>query len=489
MRNNRLHFFKRLKLSTRINLAGMTLILCFMGIFFWTNQQFEARLYEARRNQIRQVVETANGVITHFAGAAERNEMPLDEAQRMATAVVRDLRHNVNEYFWITTMDHFMVMHPIEAAGIEGTNAKGLKDAHGKLIVTEMVRVSRERGAGFVSYHFPKPGGKEPLPKISYVRRFPGWDWVIGSGVYLDDVAAQVKAITRRLWLIFLAIAGVTAVGSALMARSIVRPVRHIADGLRKGAYQVAAASDEVSSASQSLSQNASEQAAAIQQTSAALEELRSMSRQTTHLTQGAGELMNENIAKSGQSLKSLIELNHEMGQIESDSGRMANIMKVIDEIAFQTNLLALNAAVEAARAGEAGAGFAVVADEVRNLALKATDASANTQELLDTTIRRVVGAAGSIKSINADFESIIESATLMGEKTDAITQASIEHAKGLDQISGAAGEIEVVTQQMAASSEQTAAAAQQLSAQAAEMKSFVARLLRIVEGTGRNRS
>jgi methyl-accepting chemotaxis protein len=196
---------------------------------------------------------------------------------------------------------------------------------------------------------------------------------------------------------------------------------------------------------------------------------------------------MNENISKSGQSLKALLDLTREMGRIESDSGQMAGIMKVIDEIAFQTNLLALNAAIEAARAGEAGSGFAVVAQEVRRLAMKVADAARDTQELLDATVHRVAGAAGAIKEINADFEDIIESATLMGEKTGAITKASAENAKGLDEIGQAAGEIDLTTQGTAASSEETAASAQELSAQAAEMKTYVAEMMVIVDGRSRN--
>ncbi len=477
---------QRLTLSTKINAAGLTLIFCFLLVLIWIYFQFNNRMYEARYAQIRQVVETAHGVAAHFAGQARAGKLSTNGAQHLAKQALRDLRHNQVEYFFILDAQHQMIMHPIPETGLEGTDVSDLKDPRGKPLTREMVAIAEEKGGGFVRYHWPKPGSEKPLPKITYVKALPEWDWVICSGVYMDDVADRIKQITRTAGVVLAVIIVFALMLSWIMARSIAGPIRRIAGGLDNGALQVSAAADEVSSASQALSQNAAQQAAAIQETTASIEQMRAMSNETSHLTQGAKALMSENISKSGQSLKALIDLTREMGHIESDSGQMAEIMKVIDEIAFQTNLLALNAAIEAARAGEAGAGFAVVANEVRRLAMKAADAARDTQDLLDATVRRVAAAAGAIKEINADFENIIESATLMGEKTEAITQASAENAKGLNEIGQAAGEIDLATQGTAASSEETAASAQELSAQAAEMKTYVAEMMAIIDGKHR---
>lgn len=264
----------------------------------------------------------------------------------------------------------------------------------------------------------------------------------------------------------------------------LIKPINQITYGLNECALQVSDTADDVSSNSQVLSQSAVDQAASVEETSSSLEEMTAMSKETENLTAGAEKLMNENIAKSAQSLKALIQLTIEMSQIEADSGQMSQIIKNIDEIAFQTNLLALNAAVEAARAGEAGAGFAIVADEVRNLAMRATEAASNTQMLLDNTVQRVVHAARSIKTVNSDFESIIESATVLGEKTASITQATKEQARGIEQVNIAAIEIDRRTQQVAAASEESAAASEELSLQAFEMKRYVLDLVSIIGGT-----
>ncbi|MFH1491039.1 MAG: methyl-accepting chemotaxis protein, partial [Pseudomonadota bacterium] len=190
-----------------------------------------------------------------------------------------------------------------------------------------------------------------------------------------------------------------------LFTRSITGPITKVADSLDISSFYVGSAAGEVSSASQTLAVGAQKQASSVAQVSRALEKITAMAQRSAKLTIGAEELMNENMEKSGQSIKTLVRLIREMSRIEEDGDQISQIIKTIDEIAFQTNLLALNAAVEAARAGEAGAGFAAVADEVRNLAIRAKEAARNTQELLDTTITRSGEAARSIRGMNKDFE------------------------------------------------------------------------------------
>lgn len=270
---------------------------------------------------------------------------------------------------------------------------------------------------------------------------------------------------------------------SFLTTRGLNKVLKTITSGLDESANQVAHAAREISLSSQSLAENASEQAATVEETSASVQQITASSRQTNQMTHGAETLMNENIEKSGQSLKAIVEITSRINQIVADSDKIGLIIKTIDQIAFQTNLLALNAAVEAARAGEAGAGFAVVADEVRNLAIRATEAAKSTQELLDGTISSIRQISSSVSDMNHNFEGIVESATVIGEKTAGITMASQEISKGLEQISSATSEIDKVTQQIAANSEESAAASEELSAQAEEMGVMVSQLTRMVYG------
>lgn len=309
------------------------------------------------------------------------------------------------------------------------------------------------------------------------------WDieWALISEINESEAFASVRSLETSITMIMI-ISICTISGIALLFTGyIIRPIRQIINDLIESSYQVASSADQIATNSQAQSENAAHQAASLEESSASLEEIGQMSRENSELTRGARELMNENIGKSGHSLKALVELTREMSQIEADSDQMGQIIKTIDEIAFQTNLLALNAAIEAARAGEAGTGFAVVADEVRNLARRSTDAAKNTQELLDATVIRVSQAADAIKRINNDFEGIIESATVMGEKTAAINKASGEQTRGISQISVAANNIEQFSREIAAASQESASTAEELSAQAVMMKKIVNDLAALV--------
>ena len=267
------------------------------------------------------------------------------------------------------------------------------------------------------------------------------------------------------------------------IARAVSRPLKRVIDGLGRVSEGIAAMAGQVSSSSQSLSQVASEQAAAMEETFSSLEEMNAMSTDASELTRGVEKLMSQNIEKSADSLKSLVDLTREMGRIESDSADMGQIIDAIGEIAFQTRLLGLNAATEAARAGEAGAGFAVVANEVRNLAQRAGVSAEGTQDLLETNIERFSTASASIRAINEDFESIIESATLIGEKSAAITEASRSVSDGIDQISVSAREVDRMIQTLAANAEESAASSEELAAQSESIQGMVGELAALVGG------
>jgi hypothetical protein len=177
------------------------------------------------------------------------------------------------------------------------------------------------------------------------------------------------------------------------------------------------------------------------------------------------------------------------MSQIEADRSQMGQIIRTIDEIAFQTNLLSLNAAVEAARAGEAGAGFGVVAEEVKHLATRSSESAKNTQQLLDGTIQRVSLSANALRDINTNFDGIVKTASVMGEKTAAITRAVREQAKDIAKISKDTKGLNNVTEQFSASTQQYAAMAEELSAQADVMQDFVRKLNALLEGKSRGSS
>lgn len=273
---------------------------------------------------------------------------------------------------------------------------------------------------------------------------------------------------------------------SVLLSRQVSRSLKSIISRLMESASLIGSIAGDLSEASRTLAGSAADQAASTEETSASLEEINNMSRMTSELLSGNERLMNENIEKSGNCLKTFVQLTRKMNIIETDGNQMGQIIKSIDAIAFQTNLLALNAAVEAARAGESGAGFSVVADEVRNLAMRAAQAAGNTQNLLDATAQRVGEVVLEIRAINKDFEKIIESATIMGERSSQITEASRQLTKGMEQIAIAQNEVDRKTQQVAAVSQECAANSLYLSDQVKFMNEFVDELA-VLAGEGMN--
>lgn len=270
---------------------------------------------------------------------------------------------------------------------------------------------------------------------------------------------------------------------STALASEIEGPLKRIVRGLKESVMTVSTAADRIAASGQLMADGASAQAAASEQVSASLSEIAAASKSTSELTAGAGELMNKNIRISVKTVRTLVELTDRIRRIENDSDQIIHIIKTIDEIAFQTGLLSLNAAIEAARAGEAGTAFAVVAGEVRSLAVKTAEAAENTQKILDTTIKSVSESASDISSMNQDFKDIISTATVMGDKTKAITEASKEIARSIAQISEGVLEMEKVIQQNAANSREFTVSSEELSSQAYQLRAYMENLLLIISG------
>ena len=473
------------KLSTRIFLLGIVIIAAFGAVFTWLYPQFKQKMYDGKFLKTRHVVEASWGVLEYYGKQAQTGALSKEEAQKQALLVVKNLRYDKDDYFWINDLQPRMIMHPIKAE-LDGKDLSDNKDPKGKRLFVSFVEKVKADGAGFVDYYWPKPGQSKPVPKISYVKGFPEWGWIIGSGIYIDDVEAEIDKV---FYLILAAALLITIVGLLLayfMSRSISRPIHHIIQELNQGAEQVASASQQVSSSSLSLAEGASEQAAAIEETSSSIEEMSSMTRQNAENARQADTLMGETNRVVDEANHSMEELNQSMKEIIRASEETAKIIKTIDEIAFQTNLLALNAAVEAARAGEAGAGFAVVADEVRNLAMRAAEAAKNTATLIEESVKKIKGGGTIVDKTNQSFAQVSTESKKIKQLVAEIAAASQEQAQGIEQINKAISEMDKVVQANAGSAEESASASEEMYAQSAQMKKFVNELAMLIEGTGR---
>lgn len=243
-------------------------------------------------------------------------------------------------------------------------------------------------------------GNPEEAQKHSFERIAPVYKDMSTTGdqfvevyrqVLEEDKRAAAEESSQALWVSLASIGALALVGGFIffVVRQMSRSLQQTAAEIREGASQVAGAAAQVSFSSQSLAQGSSEQAASLEETSASSEEVGSMARKNSEHSRAAAGLVMQSQEEFLSANRSLDQMVSAMDEINTHSGKISKIIKVIDEIAFQTNILALNAAVEAARAGEAGMGFAVVADEVRNLAQRCARAAKDTADLIDESITK----------------------------------------------------------------------------------------------------
>jgi len=298
---------------------------------------------------------------------------------------------------------------------------------------------------------------------------------------------ADESASSRWIAMVLLGVSLVIGIGIVLITRSMVTSLGRSITELNEGAAQVASAASQVASSSQSLAQGASEQAASLEETSASSEEINSMTRKNAENSRTAVGLVTQSQDKFEHTNRSLEQTVAAMGEINSQSGKISKIIKVIDEIAFQTNILALNAAVEAARAGEAGMGFAVVADEVRNLAQRCAQAAKDTSALIEESIAKSNDGKTKVDEVAIAIRSITEDSIKVKTLVDEVNVGSEEQARGIEQIAKGVSQMEKVTQSAAASAEEGAAAAEELTAQSEALKEIVSRLSALMKGNDRS--
>lgn len=226
----------------------------------------------------------------------------------------------------------------------------------------------------------------------------------------------------------------------------------------------------QISDASQSLSQGATESAASMEEISASMMQLTTQTGNNADNAEQAKRLSLKSKQGAEQGNQLMVEMVKAMAEIEASGANISKIIKVIDDIAFQTNLLALNAAVEAARAGQHGKGFAVVAEEVRNLAARSAKAAHETSDLIENSVAKTLNGTGIARKTAEALTEIVAATTTVSDLVAEISEASKEQAAGIQEINQGLGQIEAVTQQNTANAEETAASTEELSSQVAQL-------------------
>ena len=466
-------------ISLRSKLMGMSVatVLALTVLFVVLLLSSKSQMLEDRQDKVRNLVEVANATLAYYESEARAGRMTDEDAKKAAKNAVKAMRYDKVEYFWIQDMNHIMIMHPIKPE-LDGKQLDQLKDKNGKLFFAEMNQVVKAQGAGFVEYFWPKAGSDVGVPKISYVAGFQPWGWVIGSGIYIDDVDAKFRqdAIKLLLWgigiggfviisLLILSrniiktLGGDPAVASAITKRiasgdlatpvecdagdkdSLLANIAGMQDNLRntigtivRNAEQVASAADQLLHASEEVAERAklqsdaaSSMAASVEEMAVSIDQVRDNAREANEISEEAGNISSEGatvIYSAANEMQKISEAVQASSQIVEDLGRQSDqitsIVNTIKEIADQTNLLALNAAIEAARAGEQGRGFAVVADEVRKLAERT---SLSTTEITDMVSKIQSGTRSAVSSMQTGVVQVSNGVDLANQAGQSINR------------------------------------------------------------------
>ncbi len=504
--------------SRKLWLPLILSLACLAGISVADAFRMRSVRTEQTKLDIKHATEVANSIIKEFAQQAASGTITQDQAKQGALSAIRDIRFGDNGYFSVFDSQAKVLVHPMKPEFV-GKTMMDFKDPNGVYLYREIIDVGKREGAGYTYYSFAKPGSNEILPKMSYVSMYQPWDWLIVTGVYIDDINAAFYASLGWSLGVLAAIAVVLCVFVSRLNRGILRSMggepsyaaevaNQIADNnltvdvatraddrsslmysmarmrsqlltaiesVKTSANAIASASREIAVGNTDLSSRTEQQAASLEETAASMEELTAAvkhnsenARQASGLAGTAREVANEGTTIVGEVVGTMAEIEH-------SSHKIGEIIDIIEGIAFQTNILALNAAVEAARAGEQGRGFAVVAGEVRSLAQRSSTASKEIRELIEASSTRVhagtqlVGRAGdTMTKISAAIQKVTD---IM----DEIASASNEQSRGIEQVNQAISQMDEVTQQNAALVEQAAAAAGSLQDQAEQLKATMA--------------
>ncbi len=305
-----------------------------------------------------------------------------------------------------------------------------------------------------------------------------GLGWWITRGITrpLGEAVRVARAVADNDLTSHITLGGRDETGQMLDAlRQMNDNLAQVTGRVRQGADSIAIAAREIDAGNQDLSARTERQASALQQTAASIEQLTSAVRQNADSARQANQLAAHASQVAGEGGQVVAGVVQTMGAIDASSRRIADIIGVIDGIAFQTNILALNAAVEAARAGEQGRGFAVVAGEVRALAGRSAEAAKDIKALIGDSVAKVDEGSQQVAQAGRTMESVVDSIRRVADIMGEISAASAEQSTGIEQVSQAIGQMDQVTQQNAALVEEAAAATGSLKTQAAMLAEVVA--------------
>jgi methyl-accepting chemotaxis protein len=496
-----------------------------------------------REVKTRHIAEAAYGILEFYNTKQIKGELSQAEAQALAKESIRAMRYEGDQYLWINDMQPAMIMHPTNP-GLEGKSLEATKDANGIAIFKDMVAVVKANGKGFVAYQWNKPNSNVAADKISYVIGFKAWDWILGTGIYIDDIEEIFWSNVSKSALYLLGIMLVVGLIASVITQSLVSQisklklvmtktaeakdltsrVKNVANNeigeigsafnnmldsfqssmleIRDDVRLLSGASQALASVATQTNDGVQRQHLQIDQVATAMEEMSSTVHEVSENiteTATATEVAYDEASRGAGIAKATKEaidrLSLQVNQsaeavngLEKDSKDIGSILDVIRGIAEQTNLLALNAAIEAARAGEQGRGFAVVADEVRGLAKRTQDSIEEIESMiarLQDRARKTAKEMQDGKNMSIASAEQIASLSISLEKIDStvaiIKQMSMQIATSAEEQAAVANEISSSITRISGIAESTSGGANQTNISSGELAKLAEKLTAVV--------
>ena len=511
-----------LKIKTKIFISGSVSILIFIVLMLaYLIPRIETSIIDQKKTKLKEVVDLGISIIKMYDKESASGLFTENEAREKAKEMIKNLRYGPEgkDYLWINDFHPTMILHPY-VSELNGTDVSNYTDPNGKTFFMDFVKICTEHGRGYVEYMWQWKDQKNLIvPKISYVEAYEPWGWILGTGMYVEDVKKEIRSIIMMMLGIFSAVIVFMLALFYVISRTIATPInkitaimKDIAEGegdltkrmeiisrdelgelscwfnkFIKDVHDIVSqvltktmglvqAVEQITMGNQNLSQRTSEQASAIEEVVSTIEEALASIKQNADNAQEANRLSATTSRLGDEGSIVVGEAMSSINEIGDSSKRIGEIIVVINDIAFQTNLLALNAAVEAARAGEKGRGFAVVASEIRNLAKQAGTAAKEITSIIEESTEKMNRGSLLANKSSGALKGIVTSIKNMDRIISEIAISSEEQRHGVDQINIAIAEMDSVTQENASLVEETTTVSEEIKARARELLAMVER-------------
>ncbi|MBF0361314.1 MAG: cache domain-containing protein [Oligoflexia bacterium] len=442
--------FRSLNITIKTLLTTLSLFIFFaIVITIIFHYRTVDNLYLEKQNATKSLVQVAYNIIDFYYKQSEEGKINSEQAQEMAKKAIKVLRYGEDgkDYFWINDMTPKMLMHPFKS-DLEGKNVSDWKDPNGKHLFIEMVNVVKAKQEGFVNYSWQWKDDKNKIvPKISYVKGHKQWGWIIGTGIYVEDVGIQAKENGLMISKVVLAFVFVISIILYLFIKININPIVQMGQIIKISSDSLEKKSKEIAQGNIEMSERTQLQASSLEETASTMEEVTATIKQTAENSTLALIEVNNTVTVANEGDRISKEVIAGMENIKNANSKITEIVNLVAEISFQTNILAINAAIEAAKAGEQGKGFAVVAIEVRDLAIRSSLAAQEIKNLINAGVENINAGSVLVEKNSNKLKEIVQSFTKVVTFVQEISAATKEQYSAFEQINTAIIELDKLTQ------------------------------------------